>query len=96
MRRPLLILIPYLWLLALFLVPFGIVLRIALSDTALSIPPYAPQLDLSAGWEGIKAWAAELDFENFVWLTEDDLYWRAYLSSLRIALVSTLATLIVG
>ncbi len=23
---------------------------------------------------------AELDFENFVFLTEDDLYWKAYLS----------------
>ena len=39
---------------------------------------------------------SQLDFENFVFLTEDDLYWKAYLSSLRIALISTLLTLVVG
>ena len=37
-----------------------------------------------------------LDFENFVFLTEDDLYWKAYLSSLQIALISTVLTLLVG
>lgn len=96
LRRFILIAIPYLWLLALFLVPFGIVLKIALSDYALSIPPYTPTLDISGGWEGLEAFFAALDFENFVFLTEDDLYWRAYLSSLRIALVATFITLVVG
>ncbi len=96
MRRLGLIALPYLWLLALFLVPFLIVLKIALSDPALSIPPYAPTLDLRAGWEGIRDFFAGLDFENFVFLTTDDLYWKAYLSSLRIALVATLLTLLVG
>ncbi len=96
LRRIFLILVPYLWLLALFLVPFGIVLKIALSDIALAIPPYAPTLDITAGWEGIKRFFAGLDFENFVFLTQDDLYWRAYLSSVVIATVSTIATLIVG
>lgn len=95
-RRIFLILVPYLWLLALFLVPFGIVLKIALSDIALAIPPYAPTLDITAGWEGIKRFFSGLDFENFVFLTQDDLYWRAYLSSVVIATVSTIATLIVG
>ncbi len=96
MRRLTLIAIPYLWLLALFLVPFLIVLKIALSDTAIAIPPYTPTLDLSEGWAGIKSFLSQLDMENFTWLTEDDLYWKAYLSSLRIAFVSTLLTLAVG
>ena len=65
-------LVPYLWLLVLFLVPFGIVLKIAFSDYAISIPPYTPQLDLAAGWEGLKAFFAALDGENFTFLTEDD------------------------
>ncbi|QDY71563.1 ABC transporter permease subunit [Qingshengfaniella alkalisoli] len=95
-RRLLLILVPYGWLLALFLIPFVIVLKIALSDTAISIPPYTPLLDLAAGWEGFKSFLGQLDFENFVFLTEDDLYWKAYLSSLQIALVSTIITLIIG
>jgi putrescine transport system permease protein len=96
MRRLFLISVPYLWLLALFLVPFLIVLKIALSDTALAIPPYLPTLDFSTGWAGIKDFFSQLDFENFVWLTQDDLYWKAYLSSLKIALISTLLTLLVG
>jgi len=96
MRRKLLIAIPYLWLLALFLVPFLIVLKISLSDTAIARPPYIPTLDLSLGWAGIKNFFSQLDFENFTFLTEDALYWKAYLSSLEIALVATLATLIVG
>ena len=89
-------LLPYAWLLVLFLVPFAIVLKISLSDIAIAIPPYTPTLDLAEGWRGFTAFLAELDFENFIFLTEDDLYWKAYLSSLRIAVVSTILTLLVG
>ncbi|MCZ7674824.1 MAG: ABC transporter permease subunit [Roseovarius sp.] len=96
MRRALLILVPYLWLLALFLIPFLIVFKISLSDGALAIPPYTPTLDLSAGWEGIREFLTDLDFENFVFLSTDDLYWKAYLSSLQIAVISTAITLLVG
>ncbi len=96
MRRAALILIPYLWLLVFFLVPFVIVLKISLSDVALARPPYTPQIDLSLGWEGIRSFFSELDFENFVFLTTDDLYWKAYVSSLKFALVSTLLTLLAG
>ncbi|WP_425101597.1 ABC transporter permease subunit [Tropicibacter sp. S64] len=96
MRKAVLIAVPYVWLLALFLVPFAIVLKISLSDVALARPPYMPQLDPSAGWEGIKAFFADLDFENFTFLATDDLYWKAYLSSLKIAIISTVLTLLVG
>lgn len=97
MRRLILIAVPYAWLLALFLIPFVIVLKISLSDTAVSIPPYTPQLDFTGGWwAGIKDFFGALDLENFEFLTSDDLYWKAYLSSLRIALLSTFLTLLVG
>lgn len=96
MRRFWLITTPYLWLLVLFLVPFLIVLKISLSDAALSIPPYAPKLDLSAGWDGLKSFFAALDFENFEFLASDDLYWKSYLSSLKIAAISTVLSLLVG
>ena len=96
MRRALLIAVPYLWLLALFLVPFLIVLKISLSDTALAIPPYLPTLDFTEGLAGIWGFLQELDFENFTFLTQDELYWRAYLSSVQIALISTVLTLLVG
>ncbi|WP_163848123.1 ABC transporter permease subunit [Pseudooceanicola aestuarii] len=96
MRRLIVVAIPYLWLLALFLVPFLIVLKISLSDVALARPPYLPQIDWSAGWQGFHDFLSQLDFENFIFLTEDNLYWKAYLSSLRIAFLATLMTLIVG
>jgi len=96
MRRFTLISVPYVWLVVLFLVPFVIVFKISLSDTALAIPPYTPTLDVSSGWSGIRSFFANLDFENFIFLTTDDLYWKAYLSSLQIAALSTLLTLLVG
>ncbi len=96
MRRFLIISTPYLWLIVLFLIPFGIVLKISLSDTAISIPPYTPTLDFTAGWAGLKDFFSKLDFENFTWLIGDDLYWKAYVSSLRIAAISTILTLLTG
>ena len=93
MRRFLLIAIPFGWLLALFLVPFFIVVKISLSDVAVSIPPYVPQFS----WDtGILAFLRDLDFENFVFLTTDSLYWKSYLGSLVIAVVSTFLTLLIG
>ena len=96
MRRFALIAIPYFWLLALFLVPFAIVFKISLSDIALSIPPYLPQLDLAKGWAGFTKFLGALDFENFEFLMMDDLYYKAYLSSLKIAAISTFLTLLIG
>jgi len=95
-RRLIVILIPYLWLLALFLAPFLIVLKISLSAPAVSIPPYTPQLDLAAGWAGIRAFLSALNIDNYIFLTEDNLYWTSYLSSLRIAFVSTVLSLLIG
>ena len=93
MKRVVVALIPYLWLLGLFLVPFAIVLKISLSDVAMARPPYLPQFSWN---EGIGAFLSQLDFENFTFLTTDDLYWKAYLSSLKIAATSTLLTLLIG
>ncbi|WP_319533121.1 ABC transporter permease subunit [uncultured Cohaesibacter sp.] len=94
--RCILILVPYIWLLVLFLVPFIIVVKISLSDTAIAMPPYTPTFDLAQGWAGLKSLLSQLDFENFTWLMEDDLYWKSYLSSLEIALVSTFIALVIG
>ncbi|MEP1518865.1 MULTISPECIES: ABC transporter permease subunit [Ascidiaceihabitans] len=91
MRRTFLITVPYVWLLALFLVPFVMVFKISLSDSVLAIPPYSPTIK-----DGLWGLLSQLDIENFTFLTTDDLYWKAYLSSARIALISTFLTLIVG
>ena len=83
---------PYLWLLLLFLLPFAIVFKISLSDYALSIPPYTPVFGKDDLWGSLRA----LDFENFQWLLDDPLYYRAYLSSLWIAFCSTCIALGIG
>ena len=95
-RNRIVVLIPYLWLLVFFLLPFVIVLRIALSDPALAMPPYAPLLDMAEGAKGLWAMLSALDFENFAFLASDSLYIKSYLSSLQIAFVSTLLTLMIG
>lgn len=96
LRRLFLIATPYAWLAFFFLIPFVIVLKIALSDYAISIPPYTPVLDLGQGWAGIRTFFDALDFENFTFLASDALYVKAYLSSLKIALISTVITLVVA
>nr|WP_240539920.1 ABC transporter permease subunit [Salinarimonas soli] len=88
--------VPFLWLVAFFLVPFLIVLKISLSDPASAQPPYRPVLDWAGGWEGLSAFIAGLDLESFVTLSGDPLYLDALLSSLRIALVGTGLLLAVG
>jgi putrescine transport system permease protein len=92
----LVIIVPYLWLLVFFLVPFVIVFKISLSQTAIAMPPYTPVLGfgegLSAFWDRLR----ELSFENYVWLTEDALYFNAYVSSVVIAAVSTVLSLLVA
>ena len=94
--RWLVVAIPYLWLILLFLAPFVIVVKISLSTTAIAMPPYTPALDFTAGlgalWEQFK----EFSFDNYVFLTEDALYWESYLSSLKIAVISTFLILIIG
>ena len=92
----LVIVIPYLWLLVFFLVPFVIVFKISLSQTAIAMPPYVPTFDLTEGWQALREGLSELSWDNYTWLTEDPLYYTAYVSSLVIAGVSTLLALLVG
>jgi len=92
----LVILIPYLWLLIFFLVPFLIVFKISLSFKDIAIPPYFPRFYWEDGWDIFWENVREFSFEHYLFLIEDALYFNAYVSSLWIAAVSTLLTLCVG
>jgi putrescine transport system permease protein len=96
LRRKLLIAIPYLWLIVFFLVPFFLVFKISFSTTAIAIPPYTPVFQLTDGFAGFLEELRQLTVDNYLWLTQDPLYLRSYLSSLWIAGVSTLLALLVG
>ncbi len=84
--------IPYLWLLFLFLFPFIIVLKISFAQPVLAMPPYTDLLKWGESW-----WPTiQANFDSYLFLFSDSLYIRAYLSSLKIALISTVLTLIIG
>src|ERR1700748_3867187 len=87
---------PYLWMVLFFLVPFGFVLKISLSQTAIAQPPYVPVFDVTEGAAAIKAAFAALSLDNFRLLISDDLYVLSYLRSLVIATASTSILLLIG
>jgi putrescine transport system permease protein len=83
--------LPTIWLVALFLVPFLIVLKLSFSEMRLAIPPYAPLIEWRHRWP-----APVLHFANYAFLFTDPLYVRSYLYSVRVAAVSTVICLAVG
>ena len=88
--------LPYLWMALFFLVPFGFVLKISLSQTAIAQPPYLPVFDLAQGFAAIKAALAELSLDNFRLLVSDNLYVFSFSRSLVVAMVSTSILLVIG
>lgn len=88
----LVIALPMVWLILFFLIPFAIVAKVSLSEPLIAQPPYSPLLDWSDG--GLPTYLGS--FANYIFLTEDSLYIDAYLSSIWMALVSTLCTLVVA
>jgi putrescine transport system permease protein len=92
----LVVLVPYLWLVAFFLIPFLIVVKISLSQSAIAQPPYVPVLDPAAGLEGLKEFLTSLSLGNYAAIAADPLYLSAYLKSLQVAATSTAILLLIG
>lgn len=90
--RPLVIAIPYLWLIFFFVIPFIIVLKISFAESRIAMPPYSPLWE----WVTTSTMQIKLTMSNFGFLFEDALYGNAYLSSVRIAFISTLLCLLIG
>ncbi|MCL5040902.1 MAG: ABC transporter permease subunit [Gammaproteobacteria bacterium] len=89
--RALVISVPFVWLLLFFLLPFAIVLKISFSEAAIAIPPYQPLLQYAEQTLNVV-----LNFGNYLFIAQDGLYLAAYLSSLKIALITTLICLCLG
>jgi putrescine transport system permease protein len=91
--RHLVTFVPLLWLGLFFLVPFLVVLKISFAETAISIPPYSSLLE----WDADQAYLTlKLNLGNYRFLLDDSLYLDAYMSSIRIAGISTILALLVG
>src|SRR6266850_909726 len=90
--RPLVIAIPYLWLLLFFVIPFVIVLKISFAESRIAMPPYSPFWE----WTSNSVVQIKLTLANYAFLFQDALYSNAYLSSMRIAGISTILCLLIG
>lgn len=89
--RMLVLIAPLLWLLVFFLVPLAVVFGISLANKQFGRPPYTPLLTSEEGTVQLT-----LHLNNYIRLFTDNLYVAAYLSSIRIAAIATVITLLVG
>ena len=89
--RMLVLIAPLLWLLVFFLVPLAVVFGISLANKQFGRPPYTPLLTSEEGTVQLT-----LHLNNYIRLFTDNLYVAAYLSSIRIAAIATIITLLVG
>ncbi len=81
--------LPYVWLLAFFMLPFLIVLKISVSESeGVSFK------DVLTVKDGLLQLTVK--FANYVFLTQDDLYFKTYISSIKYAAVTTLLCLGIG
>lgn len=91
--RHLVIGLPYLWLLAFFVIPFFIVLKISFSWMQPIQPGYAPLLE----WvEETRRLIVTFNLDNYRVLLDDSLYLETFLYSVKVAAVSTFWCLLIG
>ena len=89
--RWLVIAVPYLWMLLFFAVPLAIALKISFASAAIAMPPYTSLFE----WVGDRI-TVSINTANYLYLVRDGLYVNAYLSSLKIAAISTFLCLLIG
>jgi len=89
--RMLVLAAPVLWLVVFFLVPLAVVFGISLATKQFGRPPYSPLLTTEEGTVQLT-----LHLSNYIRIFTDNLYVAAYLSSIRIAFVATIVTLLIG
>jgi putrescine transport system permease protein len=83
--------IPFLWLTLFFALPFVLVLKISFADQAMAVPPYTTLVAIK---DGVVHFALQLS--HYAFLLQDDLYIATYISSLKMAAVSTFFCLLIG
>lgn len=83
--------VPYLWLTLFFLVPFLIVLKISFAEQDIAIPPFTALAEYADGYLNFK-----LNLSNFLYIFTDEFYFDTYLSSLKVALITTIGCLLLG
>jgi putrescine transport system permease protein len=87
---------PYGWIFLFFFAPMAFIVKISFSRPATARPPYEPIFDVSGGFAGFFEKLSELSGDAYRVLWSDSLYLDSYLSSLTIAAIATIVTLIVA
>lgn len=87
---------PYVWIAAFFLAPMLFIAKISLSRSVLARPPYEPVFSFQDGFDGFLAKLRMFGLGAYRGLVEDSFYIESYVSSLTIAAVATLITLLIA
>lgn len=91
-RRRVVLAIPWIWTALFFLVPLVLVLKISFATAEVRVPPYS---DFFARVDSVIV-GIQATLDNYRLLLDDTLYVKAYLSSVKVAAVSTFITLLIG
>ncbi|CAM4393084.1 ABC transporter permease subunit [Bordetella tumbae] len=89
--RTLAIVPPYLWLALFLLVPFFLVLKISFAELQFGIPPYTALTEFKD-----EAVQFSLHLAGYIRLFTDSLYLDTYLSSLKMAAITTVCCVLIG
>ncbi|HUH88036.1 MAG TPA: putrescine ABC transporter permease PotH, partial [Pusillimonas sp.] len=89
--RKLAIVPPFIWLALFLLVPFLLVFKISLADLRFGIPPYTPLTTLDN-----ETLTLGIHLSSYKLLFTDSLYIATYISSAKMALVTTLCCALIG
>jgi putrescine transport system permease protein len=90
--RTLVIGIPWLWLVLFFLIPFAIVLKISFAEMRMGVPPYTPLWE----WVDGRYLQVRLSIANYLYILQESRYIEAFLSSVKVASISTVICLLIG
>ncbi|HKR39167.1 MAG TPA: ABC transporter permease subunit [Paraburkholderia sp.] len=83
--------VPFIWLTLFFALPFVLVLKISFADQVMAVPPYSNLVEMK---DGVVHFALQLG--HYAFLLQDSLYIATYISSLKMAAVSTFFCLLIG
>ena len=89
--RKLAIVPPFAWLALFLLVPFLLVLKISFADLRFGIPPYTPLATLEN-----ETLSLSVHLSSYLLLFRDSLYVATYISSVKMALVTTVCCALLG
>lgn len=82
---------PFVWLILFLLIPFILVVKISVADLQFGIPPYSALVGFVDN-----ALTFTVHLRGYALLLSDDLYLLTYLSSIKMAAITTLCCIVIG